>query len=136
MSESRYLSKMGTLCLITAVSTRKLEESAEGRRRKQGQLWCAAAGTGLLAPFFSKRNHSYRLAWREKRTRSVVKKWLLLRALALPIPQTEAVAAAPLALTSLTHAEESQPQSANRCVPTGTRRPKERMTARAKISVI
>lgn len=44
MSESRYLSKIGTLCFITAVSTRKLEESAEGKRRKQGQLWYTAAG--------------------------------------------------------------------------------------------
>lgn len=33
MSESRYLSKIGTLCLIAAVSTRKLELSA-GRAKK------------------------------------------------------------------------------------------------------
>lgn len=30
MSESRYLSKIGTLCLITAVSTLKVEQSAGG----------------------------------------------------------------------------------------------------------
>lgn len=53
MSESRYLSKIGTLCLITALSTQKLEESAEGKRRKQGQFWYTAAGADLLLLLFT-----------------------------------------------------------------------------------
>lgn len=54
MSESRYLSKMGTLCLITAVSTRKLEESAEGKRRKQGQLGTQQQGQAFDCLYYCK----------------------------------------------------------------------------------
>lgn len=98
---------MGTLCLITAVSTRKLEESAEGKRRKQGQLGTWWQGQ-IFAFMYATSNYRH-WSGEERNIRNNGKYfWLMAISVSLG-PYSSKVQPLPAVTPALTQAEAAQP---------------------------